>query len=111
MSTIFRTIHKDSLVPVTFKCKGVDKTIKVPAGHKKPYHNNYEEGSIITISYPDSSYIAIICGSNAELNLKDENTNLHGRKIYSDGLTIIYEHVRDKNLKYFERAFSKLEKK
>ena len=102
-------LDRDSLVKFSFECKGKKKTFKIPAGHLSPKYSDHQAGKLITINYPDSSYIKILCGTYALL-LSDNNTDLNERKEYVDDMTIVYEYVKNERLKYFKKSFDKIAK-
>lgn len=102
---------KDSLVTIKFKC--IDSlSFKIPNGKYRTFYDNYEEGFLYSIVYWDGSYISILCGANAEIDLnKQKNANLYSRTEHVKGLKIIYENVTGERLYIFNEAFDLLSKK
>jgi len=83
--------------------------IDIPSGIFKIQKHSYEEGFILLIAYTDASYISILCGGNASLNVKTVGKeNLFNRKEIIDGRQIIYENVPIGRRKIFDLAFDRL---
>ena len=103
---------RDSLVKFSFECNGKKRTYKVPCGHLNPkYSEDHHGWRLITLNYPDSSFINILCGKYSLLlsdNYRGED--YFERKEYVDHLTIVYEFVKKDRLKYFEKSFNKIAK-
>lgn len=102
---------KDSLVKFRFDCKEKTKIFKIPCGYLTPKYSEHEKGPLITINYPDSSHIKILCGTYSLLlsdNYRGEG--FFERKEYIDNMTIIYEFVKKERIKYFEKSFNKIAK-
>jgi hypothetical protein len=99
-----QTPNKDSLISIKFKC--IDSLIlKIPSGQFLISTDSYEEGYLYSIVYSDSSYIIILCGSNADLDINNKTINLYNRKEKVQGHTIIYEGVKKSRLSIFNHAF------
>lgn len=96
--------NKDSLVSIKLQC--IDSlVVKVPNGQFHSSFDSYEEGYLYSVVYDDSSFITILCGANAELNLNTKKQNLYSRKEKVNGVTLIYENVQKVRLKIFNQAF------
>lgn len=93
-----------------FECRGEKRIIHVPKGYAKPKYHWYEEGYYLVLSYPDNSYISILCGGNAVLDLpRKRKKDLHYRLESIQGCCpIIYGGVTSENLLVFDQAFDAL---
>ncbi len=99
---------KDSLSNFSVPCLG---EIPVPCNYLRIDYFQYTEGQILTIHYPDSSTISILCGSNANINIPENKTkNLHHKKVIIKGYQITYENVPEQRLRLFNYAFELLNK-
>ena len=86
--------------------------IRVPCNYLRTDVFWYTEGNILTIAYPDSSSIRILCGSNATIELKElseRNSKLFYKKVNVKGHELIYEDVPKNMVRIFDRAFDLLE--
>ncbi len=84
-------------------------SIEIPSGIHKIQKDSYEEGFILLIAYADTSYISILCGGNATLNIKAARMkNLYARKEIIEGRQIIYENVPVERKAIFDLAFDRL---
>ena len=107
-SQMDKPIISDSLVSYEFMCFD-SLNIDIPSGIFKIQKDSYEEGFILLILYTDASYISILCGGNASLNIKTVGKeNLFNRKEIIDGRQIIYENVPIGRRKIFDLAFDRL---
>lgn len=71
----------------------------------------YTEGQILTIHYPDSSTISILCGYEAILSIQDNKTEgLHYKKVIVKGYQVTYANVPGQKLRLFNNAFELLNK-
>jgi hypothetical protein len=104
------TTRKGMLTDLEFECWGTRRTIHVPSGHAKPRHDWYEEGYYLTLIYPDKSYIFLLCGGNAVLNLpkKRKKNRYYRRESVHGCCPLIYAEVTPEQLPVFERAFDEL---
>jgi hypothetical protein len=81
----------------------------VPCNYLRTDYFQYTEGEILTITYPDSSTIEILCGTQADISIEDNETNgLHHKKVTVKGYQLIYENVPEQKLRLFNAAFDLL---
>ena len=101
---------EDSLTQYSFECLGKKLNLHVPCDYLRTSIFQYTEGQILTIHYQDSSTIRILCGYEAEINIKQElNDQLYSKKLEIDNYQITYEDVPKKRLKLFENSFGLME--
>ena len=106
-----RKTCKDSLTNYSFDCDGSSLKIHVPCNYLRTSYFQYAEGEILTIHYPDSSIINILCGSNADISIEDnKNNGLHHKKVIVKGYQITYANVPGQKLRLFNNAFELLNK-
>jgi hypothetical protein len=104
-----RKTCKDSLTNYSFDCDGSWQKIHVPCNYLRTDYLQYIEGQILTIHYPDSSTISILCGSNMDIGITDNKTKgLHYKKVIIKGYQLIYEDVPRQKLRLFNNAFELL---
>lgn len=77
----------------------------IPSDYVKTDTLQYMEGFIKTFTYADKSYISVLCGANANLELSEDSANLHSRKIEVEGFQITYGQVPQARHSLFNRAF------
>ena len=100
---------KDSLTNYTFNCLGNDLNIHIPCNYLRTDFFQYTEGRILTIHYPDSSTISILCGTEANINLPGDNTKgYYFKKVVVKDYQIAYENVPGQKLRLFNKAFDLL---
>ncbi len=100
---------KDSLTNYSFNCFGNKLKIHVPCNYLRTNYFQYTEGEILTIHYPDSSTISILCGTEADLSIPDNKTKgLHHKKVIVKGYQLSYENVPEEKLQLFNNAFELL---
>jgi hypothetical protein len=93
----------------SFDCDGSWQKIHVPCNYLRTDYLQYIEGQILTIHYPDSSTISILCGSNMDIGITDNKTKgLHYKKVIIKGYQLIYEDVPRQKLRLFNNAFELL---
>lgn len=106
-------LHKcmDSLTDYSFDCLGARLKIHVPCYYLRTDYLEYTEGQILTIHYPDSSSISILCGSLADLSIEDHKADgLFSKKVIVNGYQITYSNVPKRRLILFNTAFELLKK-
>ena len=99
------------LSELQFDCYGANAKVQIPSGFGKPYYNWYEEGYILTVEYPDKSYVSILCGGNAVLQIpKKLKKGSYYRREYSakSHFTITYNKVPEEKLAVFNYVFDSL---
>lgn len=102
-------ICKDSLTNYSFNCLGSNLKIHVPCNYLRTDYFQYTEGQILTITYPDSSTIEILCGTQADISIQDNKTEgLFYKKVIVKGYQVIYENVPGHKLQLFNNAFELL---
>ena len=102
-------ISEDSLTKYPLDCDGKKLEIHVPFNYLRTDYFEYTEGLILAIIYPDSSSIRILCGSNAEISIRDTKIEgLHYKKVNVKGYQVIYEDVQGQKLRVFDKAFELL---
>ena len=83
-----------------------DYYLTLPAGIIKNKVDSYEEGFYQHFVYPDNSYVIILRGGNAELELpKNENSGIHSRRQYIDRIIMVYGNVKTERKTEFDKAF------
>lgn len=104
-----RRTCKDSLTNYSFDCGGSWLKIHVPCNYLRTAYLQYVEGEILTIHYPDSSIINILCGELTTLSIPEhKNNGLHHKKVTVKGYQITYANVPEKRLRLFNTAFKLL---
>jgi hypothetical protein len=107
----YDSFNQERLVDFTLNCHNTT-ILKIPEGYIWTDTSRYVEGHIVTVIYPDSSYISILCGANAELNLPSEQIKeLYYRKKKFKGITILYQRVTPIRKKTFDKFFASLPEK
>ncbi|MEO6547732.1 MAG: hypothetical protein ABIN94_07015 [Ferruginibacter sp.] len=100
---------RDSLINYSFDCLGSKLKIHVPFNYSHIDYFQYTEGQILTIRYPDSSSISILCGTQANISIQESKTKgLHYKKVIVKGYQVIYENVPGQKLRLFNNAFELL---
>jgi hypothetical protein len=100
---------EDSLISYSFDCLGNKLKIHVPCNYLRTDYLQYTEGEILTIHYPDSSTICILCGADADLSITDNKTKeLYSKKVIVKGYQVTYENVPEQKLQLFNNAFELL---
>ena len=83
-----------------------DYYLTLPAGITKNKIDSYEEGFYQHFVYSDNSYVIILRGGNAELELpKNENSGIHSRRQYVDRVIMVYGNVKTERKAEFDKAF------
>ncbi|WP_407556299.1 hypothetical protein [Winogradskyella sp. 4-2091] len=83
-----------------------DYYLTLPIGIEKNQVESYEEGFYQDFVYSDNSYVIILRGGNAGLELpKNENSETHSRKEYIDGTEMVYGNVKTERKAEFDKAF------
>ena len=101
----------DSLTDYSFNCLGKELKIHVPCNYLRTDYFQYTEGQILTIHYPDSSTIGILCGTQANISIQDNKIEgLHYKKVIVKGYQVIYQNVPRQKLRLFNYAFELLNK-
>jgi len=101
----------DSLTNYFFSCLGKELKIHVPCNYIQTDYFQYTEGEILTIHYPDSSTISILCATQANLSIQDNKTKgLHSKKVIVKGHQITYANVPGQKVRLFNNAFELLNK-
>jgi len=81
----------------------------VPCNYLRTDYLQYTEGEILTIHYPDSSTISILCGTMAEISTEENKTKgLYNKNIIVKGYQITYADVPEQKLQLFNNAFKLL---
>ena len=83
-----------------------DYYLTLPSGIKKNNVNTYTEGFYQDFVYSDNSYVIILRGGNAGLEL-DENDSpeFHSRVQSVDGIRMLYGNVKSERKAEFDKAF------
>jgi hypothetical protein len=101
----------DSLTDYSFNCLGNELKIHVPCNYLRTDYFQYTEGQILTIHYPDSSTISILCGYEASLSIQDNKIKgLYYKKVIVKGYNVTYANVPGQKLRLFNTAFELLDK-
>ncbi len=101
--------YEDSLISYSFDCLGNKLKIHVPCNYLRTDYLQYTEGEILTIHYPDSSTISILCGTMAEISTEENKTKgLYNKNIIVKGYQITYADVPEQKLQLFNNAFKLL---
>jgi len=104
-----RNACRDSLITYSFNCRGNDLKIHVPCNYLRTDYFQYTEGEILTIHYPDSSTISILCGADADLSITHNKTKeVYSKKVIVKGYQVTYENVPEQKLQLFNNAFELL---
>jgi hypothetical protein len=82
-----------------------DYYLTLPIGIKKNEVDNYTEGFYQHFIYSDNSYVIILRGGNATLELpENENSETHSRKESIDGIRMVYGNVKAERKAEFDKA-------
>jgi hypothetical protein len=101
----------EGLESFSLACLEKQLNIHIPCNRLRTEYFQYTEGEIVTIVYPDSSRISILCGTQADLSLSDkEASGRYQKKIVVKGYQLTYEDVSEARLPIFEKAFELLER-
>ncbi|MFD1096127.1 hypothetical protein [Salegentibacter chungangensis] len=85
--------------------------LQLPAGIIENKVKLYEEGFTQHFIYPDSSYVIILKGENAELALpKTDNPDIFSKKENIEKFQIIYGNVKSSRKDEFDFAFKRMKK-
>ncbi len=83
-----------------------DYYLTLPIGIEKNQIDSYEEGFYQYFIYSDKSYVAILRGANATLELpENENSETHSREQSVDRIRMIYGNVKTQRKAEFDKAF------
>ena len=83
-----------------------DYYLTLPIGIEKNQVDTYEEGFYQYFVYSDKSYVTILRGGNATLELpENENPEIHSRKESIDGVRMVYGNVTNERKAEFDKAF------
>ena len=91
-------------------CNGKTIGLMLPKGWKIPDRLEIEEGFIQTYSYPDKSYLSILCG-DAEFHKQEiVKENEFAREEKYNGFSIIYGNVKSNRKEEFDAALNLIKK-
>ena len=83
-----------------------DYYLTLPTGIIKNQIDSYEEGFYQHFVYPDNSYVIILKGGNAGLELpKNNDLGTHSRMESIDGIRMVYGDVKSERKAEFDKAF------
>ena len=83
-----------------------DYYLTLPIGIEKNQIDSYEEGFYQYFIYSDNSYVAMLRGGNATLELpENENSETHSREQSVDRIRMIYGNVKTERKAEFDKAF------
>ena len=83
-----------------------DYYLTLPIGITKNEVNTYTEGFYQHFIYSDNSYVVILRGGNAELELPyNDNSEIHSRRQFVDRVIMIYGNVKTERKEEFDKAF------
>ena len=83
-----------------------DYYLTLPIGIEKNQIESYEEGFYQYFIYPDKSYVAILRGGNATLELpENKNSEIHSREQSVERIRMIYGNVKTERKAEFDEAF------
>jgi hypothetical protein len=83
-----------------------DHYLTLPSGIIINEVNTYEEGFYQHFIYSDNSYVIILKGGNAELDLPENaNSGIHSRRQYVDRVIMVYGNVKTERKVEFDKAF------
>ena len=83
-----------------------DYYLTLPIGIEKNQVESYEEGFYQYFIYSDKSYVAILRGGNATLELpENENAETHSREQSVDRIRMIYGNVKTERKAVFDKTF------
>ena len=106
-----RPACKDSLTEYAFNCLGNNLKIHIPCNYLRTNYFQYTEGQILKITYPDSSKIGVLCGTQANISVSDEKNNGHHcKKVIIKGYQFTYDKVPNQKVHLFDKAFELLYK-
>jgi hypothetical protein len=106
-----RHFCQDSLTNYSFECLGNRLEIHLPCYYLRTEYLQYTEGQILTIFYPDSSTISILCGTQANLSIDEKKTNeRYSKKVVVSGYQFTYTNVPKNKMHIFNKAFDLLNK-
>lgn len=98
-------VNQPSLMLYECDCGWNKVSLYLPPGYNTPRQTWYEEGFIWYISYPDQSYITLLCGANAKLSLPKPKKGLYQRQAVLAGHPILYARVPQDKVSLFNRFF------
>lgn len=83
-----------------------DYYLTLPIGIIKNQVDTFEEGFYQHFIFSDNSYVILLKGGNAELELpKSDNRNIHSRYENIDRIQIVYNNVKTERRAEFDKAF------
>ena len=83
-----------------------DYYLTLPIGIIKNQVDTFEEGFYQYFIFSDNSYVILLKGGNAELELpKSDNRNIHSRYENIDRIQIVYNNVKTERRAEFDKAF------
>ena len=83
-----------------------DYYLTLPKGIVENKVTNYTEGFYQHFIFSDNSYVIILRGGNAELELpKSDDSEIHSRAESIDGIRMIYANVKTERKAEFDKAF------
>ena len=89
-----------------------DYYLTLPTGIIKNKVDSYEEGFYQHFVYSDHSYVIILRGGSAELELpKNEKPGIHSRRQNVDRLIMVYGNVKTERKAEFDKAFDIMKEK
>ena len=106
---ILLSCKQNSGIEYSFEDVQINKSdyyLTLPTGIEKKHIDSYEEGFYQYFVYSDNSYVAILRGGNATLELpENENSETHSREQSVDRIRMIYGNVKTERKAEFDKAF------
>lgn len=106
---ILLSCKQNSGIEYSFEDVQINKSdyyLTLPIGIEKKQIDSYEEGFYQYFIYSDNSYVAILRGGNATLELpENENSETHSREQSVDRIRMIYGNVKTERKAEFDKAF------
>ena len=106
---IFSNCKEKNEIEYSFVDVQINKSnyyLTLPAGITKNKVDHYEEGFIQQFIYSDKSYVIILRGGNADLELPNsDNAEIHSRYESVDRIQMVYGNVKSERKEEFDRAF------
>lgn len=106
---ILTSCKQNSGIEYSFEDVQVNKSdyyLTLPTGIIKNQVDSYEEGFYQHFVYSDNSYVIILRGGNAELELpKSNNPKIHSRYESIDRIRMVYGNVKSERKAEFDKAF------
>jgi hypothetical protein len=106
---ILTSCKQNSGIEYSFEDVQVNKSdyyLTLPPAIIKNQVDSYEEGFYQHFVYSDNSYVIILRGGNAELELpKSNNPKIHSRYESIDRIRMVYGNVKSERKAEFDKAF------